>query len=42
MEAIREGRLGSEDQEAIEKLLQELMVPPASEKKLLSLRQNFG
>ena len=32
MEAIREGRLGSEDQEAIEKLLQELMVHPLLKK----------
>ena len=41
MEAIREGRLGSEDQEAIEKLLQELMVHPLL-KKLSTLRQSFG
>ena len=41
MEAIREGRLGSEDQEAIEKLLKELMEHPLL-KKALSLRQNFG
>ncbi len=41
MESIREGRLGSEDQEVIKKLLQELMVHPLL-KKLLTLRQNFG
>ena len=32
MEAIREGRLGSEDQEAIEKLLKELMEHPLLKK----------